>query len=239
MTRHAINSFLAMSVAFANEIATVCEAIGADAGEVARGLKTEMRIGPKAYVSPGAAFAGGTLARDIAFLSEEGRTHGIDLALIPSVAVSNRRHRNWALDRLRTFLGSIEGRKIAILGLAYKAGTSTLRRSSSVELAQALVKAGAQVTAYDPAVPSLPDDIDLDIELHPTIELALNGADAVMVATGWPQFRDADWPKLIGLLPSPIVLDPNGFLAGQLAGRRDVTYASVGRVTSRASGAAS
>jgi UDPglucose 6-dehydrogenase len=236
MTKHAINSFLAMSVAFANEIATVCEAIGADAGEVARGLKTEMRIGPKAYVSPGAAFAGGTLARDIAFLSEEGRSHGLGLALIPSVAVSNRRHRNWALDRLRTFLGSIEGRRIAILGLAYKAGTSTLRRSSSVELAQALVKAGAHVTAYDPAVPSLPDDIDLDIELCPTIELALYGADAVMVATGWPQFRDADWSKLIGLLPTPIILDPNGFLAGRLAGRPDVTYASVGRVTSRATG---
>jgi len=166
MTKHAINSFLAMSVAFANEIATICEAVGADAGEVARGLKTEARIGPKAYVSPGAAFAGGTLARDIAFLSEEARTHGLELALIPSVAASNRRHRDWPLDRLRAFLGEIKGSTVAILGLTYKAGTSTLRRSSSVELARVLAAAGARVRAYDPAVSSLPPDADLAIELR-------------------------------------------------------------------------
>ncbi len=232
MTKHAINSFLAMSVAFANEIATVCEAVGADAGEVARGLKTEARIGPKAYVSPGAAFAGGTLARDIAFLSEEARTRGLELALIPSVAASNRRHRAWPLDRLRVFLGEIKGSSVAILGLTYKAGTSTLRRSSSVELARALAAAGARVRAYDPAVPSLPPDADLAIELSPSLEAALEGVDAAVVATEWPEFRDADWSRLNGRLARPIVLDPNGLLAGQLGGRTDVTYASVGRTTS-------
>jgi UDPglucose 6-dehydrogenase len=236
MTKHAINSFLAMSVAFANEIATVCEAVDADAGEVASGLKTEARIGPKAYVSPGAAFAGGTLARDIAFISKEARAHGLELALIPSVAVSNRRHRAWPLDRLRALLGEIKGSTVAILGLTYKAGTSTLRRSSSVELAGALVAAGARVRAYDPAVPSLPADTDLAIELRPSLETALQGADAAVIATEWPEFRDADWARLIGLLARPIVLDPNGLLAGQLGKRADVTYASVGRTTSRASG---
>ena len=231
MTKHAINSFLAMSVAFANEIATVCEAVGADASEVARGLKSEARIGPKAYVSPGAAFAGGTLARDIAFLSEAAGTHALELALIPSVAASNQRHRAWPLDRLRAFLGKIEGSVVAILGLTYKAGTSTLRRSSSVELARALVAGGARVRAYDPAVSSLPSDADLAIELSPSLEAALQGADAAVVATEWPELRDADWP-----LARPIVLDPNGLLAGQLGGRNDVTYASVGRTISRASG---
>lgn len=236
MTKHAINGFLAMSVTFANEIATVCEVVGADAGEVARGLKTEARIGPKAYVSPGAAFAGGTLARDIAFLSEEARMHGLELALIPSVAASNRRHRAWPLDRLRAYLGEIKGSTVAILGLTYKAGTSTLRRSSSVELARALATAGAHVKAYDPAVRSLPPDVDFAIELSPSLEAALQGADAAVVATEWPEFRDADWPRLIGLLARPIVLDPNGLLVGRLGGRSDVTYASVGRTTSRASG---
>jgi len=236
MTKHAINGFLAMSVAFTNEIATVCEAVGADAGEVAGGLKTEARIGPRAYVTPGAAFAGGTLARDIAFLSEQAQAHGLELALIPSVAASNRRHRAWPLDRLRSLLGKIEGSTVAILGLTYKAGTNTLRRSSSVELARTLAAAGAHVKAYDPAIPSLPADLDLAIELSPSLEAALDGADAAVVATEWPQFRDADWPGLIGLLARPIVLDPNGLLAARLGGRTDVTYASVGRTTSRASG---
>ncbi len=236
MTKHAVNSFLAMSVAFANEIATVCEAVGADAGEVARGLKSEARIGVKAYVAPGGAFAGGTLARDIAFLSNEASKHSLDLNLIRSVATSNNRHRAWPLDRLRSLLGSLEGRSIAVLGLTYKAGTDTLRRSSSLELVRALVEAGANVKAFDPAVRALPDDIEIAFEICSSLEAAIRAADAVVVATEWPVFADADWPRLIELLDRPVFVDANGLLASHLRERSGVTYASVGRTTKLAAG---
>ena len=231
MTKHAINSFLAMSVAFANEIATVCEIAGADADEVALGLKSESRIGPRAYLGPGAAFAGGTLARDISFLAARGRDAGADLALIPAVAISNDRHRNWAFNRLQSLLGPLAGRRVAILGLTYKPGTDTLRRSSSVELARALLAAGATVGAFDPAVAALPPDLALPIELAPSAAAAVAGADAVVIGTDWPEFRQLDWPQLLSTLARPVVVDANGWLKAALGGEANVTYASVGRLT--------
>ena len=159
MTKHAINAFLATSVAFMNEIATICEKVGADAKEVERGLKSEQRIGPGAYLSPGGAFAGGTLARDIMILSSLARDHKVPVALVPAVRESNASHQSWPLRKLRERLGKLAGRRIALLGLTYKPGTDTLRRSAAVELALALRAEGASVAAFDPAVRALPDDL--------------------------------------------------------------------------------
>ena len=234
MIKHAINSFLAMSVAFANEIGSVCEVVGADAAEVARGLKSEARIGQKAYVGPGAAFAGGTLARDIAYLTEAGEAHAVELTLIPSVATSNTRHRGWALRTLQRMLGDIRGRRIAILGLTYKPGTNTLRRSSSVELARALVAAGAVVAAYDPAIPVAPADLDVLLEIAGSAAEAVTGADAVVVATEWPQFKDEDWPAFAAAMAGNVILDAAGMVAAQVAALDGVTYASVGRIARQA-----
>ena len=108
MTKHAVNAFLAASVAFINEIAALCEHVGADAKEVERGLKSEQRIGPKAYLSPGAAFAGGTLARDIAFLSEAGAKHGEPLYLLNAVRASNDAHKQWLQKKLQRAGGPLE-----------------------------------------------------------------------------------------------------------------------------------
>lgn len=226
VTKHAINAFLAMSVAYANEIAAVCEATGADAREVTRGLKTESRIGPKAYVAPGPAFAGGTLARDIAFLSGIGAANDLALTLLPSVAVSNDAHKSWALRSLRHALGGLEGRRVAILGLTYKAGTDTLRRSSAVELARALLAAGARVVAHDPAVKALPDDLPL--ELAGSVELALAGADAAVIATEWPQFKDVAWPVAVSAMQRPIVVDPYGMIRDVMERAPGIAYWRVG-----------
>ena len=142
MTKHAINAFLATSVTFINEIAALCEQSGADAKEVERGLKTEKRIGPQAYLGPGAAFAGGTLARDVVFLKALGQAAGRATPLMDGVESSNREHRGWARRRLLSLLGPLGGRTIAVWGLTYKPGTDTLRRSTAVELCRWLVRAG-------------------------------------------------------------------------------------------------
>src|SRR5438876_873281 len=131
MTKHALNAFLATSVAFTNEIARICEQVGADAREVERGLKSDIRIGRRAYLHPGAAFAGGTLARDLVFLRDTASTIGIDPALLDGVMRSNELHQSWLQNRFSQCIGSPEGKIVAILGLTYKPGTSTLRRSSA------------------------------------------------------------------------------------------------------------
>ena len=159
MTKHALNAFLATSVAFMNEIATVCEQVGADAVDVEKGLKSDVRIGPRAYLHPGGAFAGGTLARDIQFLRDIARRSNLSLPLITGVKESNDAHRKWVGRKIEAIFDDVRGRTIAILGLTYKPGTDTLRRSSAVELCRWLATRGAVVQAYDPAVHALPGDL--------------------------------------------------------------------------------
>src|SRR5262249_31605541 len=134
MVKHALNAFLAVSVTFANEIAAICEKVGADATDVEKALRTEPRIGEKAYVRPGPAFAGGTLARDIQFLSGIAECTHVEALLIESVVPSNRAHRKWAINQLRERLSPLKNRRIAVLGLSYKPGTNSMRRSAAVEL---------------------------------------------------------------------------------------------------------
>jgi len=223
MTKHAINAFLAVSVTFANELAQICEQVGADAKQVERGLKTEARIGPRAYLSPGSAFAGGTLARDVAFLGQLAERHGLSQPLLAGVRPSNEAHKQWPLRRLRELLGSLDGTTIAIWGLTYKPGTDTLRRSSAIELCRALVAAHARVVAWDPAVKQLPADLPITLVADPAA--AVVGASAVVVATEWPQLREVELAQLAATMTRPLVLDANRFLAKQAAG---VEYVAVG-----------
>ncbi len=143
ITKHAINAFLAISIVFADEIAALCESVGADALEVERGLKTEERIGQKAYVKPGSAFAGGTLARDINFLIKIGEEHKRINYLFEAVRESNAHHKDWAKRKCMEYLKDLKGRAITVLGLTYKPGTGALRRSWSVELCKWLNSQGA------------------------------------------------------------------------------------------------
>src|SRR5205814_3611400 len=123
MVKHGLNSFLAASVTFANELATMCERVGADAAEVEKGLRSDPRIGPGAYLRAGPAFAGGTLARDVNFLRTLAQEHDLSLPVMDGIVASNRAHGQWAYRQLQRMLQPISGRTIGVLGLAYKAGT--------------------------------------------------------------------------------------------------------------------
>ena len=147
LVKHGLNAFLAVSVAFANELATIAERVGADAAEVERGLKTERRIGPRAYLRPGAAFAGGTLARDVDYLTQIGEREHVPTHLLRAVRASNDEHRRWARRTLESLVGAdggLDGHVIGVWGLVYKQGTDTLRRSSSVELCRELAARGSR-----------------------------------------------------------------------------------------------
>jgi UDPglucose 6-dehydrogenase len=225
MTKHAINAFLATSVAFINELARICEVVGADAKEVERGLKSEQRIGPKAYLSPGAAFAGGTLARDIGFLLELAREHGRPAHLFSGVRESNECQKNWLRDQLSAVPA---GSTVAVLGLTYKPGTDTLRRSGSVELCKWLLARGVKVRAHDPAVKSQAEEI-AGVELADSAEAALRGADVGVLATPWPEYRTLTPAQVRGVMKRPRVIDPTHFLAAGLAGDPAIAYVAAGR----------
>ncbi len=229
MTKHALNAFLALSVTFINEIAAICERVGADAKEVERGLKSEKRIGPGAYLGPGGAFAGGTLARDIVFLSELGKKLELPTHVIASVKASNDAHRSWARRRLRDLLGDLRGRHIAVWGLTYKPGTDTLRRSSAIELVESLAAEGAVVAAHDPAVRSLPDSLAGSVRLHADATEAAKDADALVVMTEWPLYKEIDGATVAQSLRGKLILDANRFLAQQFAGVSDLRYITVGK----------
>jgi UDPglucose 6-dehydrogenase len=227
MTKHAVNAFLATSVTFINELAAICERTGADAKEVERGLRTEPRIGPHAYVSPGGAFAGGTLARDVAFLRTLGVRLGRPTPLLDGVLASNSAHSLWAQRRLQEDLGILGGTKIAVWGLTYKPGTNTLRRSAAIELCRWLVGQGANVHVHDPAVPSLPADLGVTRHQHPLDAAA--GARALVVATAWPLYRDVDVARLATVAPGVLVLDANRFLGATLGNDSRFRVVAVGQ----------
>ncbi len=228
MTKHAINSFLALSVTYANELARLCERTGANAHEVAQGLKSESRIGPGAYVSPGGAFAGGTLARDVQFLKNLGQQHQENISVIPAILESNQQHKNWAFSKLKQTLGPLKNKKIGILGLTYKPNTSTLRRSGAMEMSQKLILEGAEVVALDPGVS--PSDEELGrVTLQSSAAELFQSADAIVLMTEWSEFQSLDWEFLLPLMNQPIVLDQNQFCADAVTNTKlNIEYYSVG-----------
>jgi len=213
MTKHAINAFLGMSITFINEIASICENIGADAHEVETGLKSETRIGPAAYLSPGAAFAGGTLARDIEFLKYIGSLNNLVNPLISAVRKSNDEHKKWIQRRLFAVLGGLRGKRIAVWGLTYKPGTNTLRRSLSVEMCNWLQEQGAEIAVHDPSKCELPDNWLGEVVRSKTPLGALEGACALVIATQWPEYREINVSDVENIAGQFAVFDSNRFLS--------------------------
>ena len=213
MTKHAINAFLGMSITFINEIASICENIGADAHEVETGLKSETRIGPAAYLSPGAAFAGGTLARDIEFLKDIGSSNNLVNPLISAVRKSNDEHKKWIQRRLFAVLGGLKGKRIAVWGLTYKPGTNTLRRSLSVEMCNWLQEQGAEIAVHDPSKCELPDNWLGEVVRSKTPLGALEGACALVIATQWPEYREINVSDVENIVGQLAVFDSNRFLS--------------------------
>ena len=196
MTKHAINAFLATSVTFANEIASICESVGADAKEVERGLKTERRIGSKAYLAPGMPFSGGTLARDINFLNHKSENLSLDTPLLSAVLMSNNQHKHWAKRKLQQCLGSLSGKTVSVWGLTYKTDTDTLRRSLSVELCDWLLTQGVTVRVFDPVVKHLPERWAGRIAHCAESLHSVSNADALVIGNEHPEFK-----QLIAELP--------------------------------------
>jgi len=229
MAKHGLNGFLAASVSFINEIATLCEASGADVLDVVRALKSDPRIGPRAFLSPGFGFAGGTLARDVQVLKELGQAARTPTPVLDGVLAVNRGRAGLVLRRLTDALGSVAGRRIGVLGLTYKAGTSTLRRSVALEVIESLVGAGACVTAFDPKADRSELDGRLKFDVVEDAYGVARDAAALVVLTEWPEFKQLDFDRLKSVMAEPLILDGKNLLADLGLAARGFRYLGVGR----------
>lgn len=227
MIKYASNALLATLVSFSNEIAGVCERYaGLDEEAVMRGLHLDRRLAPApelcAYLRAGIGFGGSCLPKDVAALRALGARSGAGTPLLDAVAAVNRARPAQVVALLEASLGGLTGRTVALLGVAFKPGTDDLRDSPALAIAEALQKAGASVRAYDPAIAEVPG---LPCVKSPTV--ALTGADAAVVATGWAEFRALSWEALTRGMRTRVVLDGRGVLSG-IPLPSDVTYLRIG-----------
>jgi UDPglucose 6-dehydrogenase len=229
MVKHALNAYLALSITFTNELASIAEQVGANAADIEKALRSDPRIGPNAYVKAGPAFAGGTLARDVQFLSGIAEHEKLETPLIGSILASNRVHGQWSINQLRRRLGPLSGKTIAVLGLSYKPGTDAIRRSPSIDLLRELLADGAKVKVNDPAVRKLPDEFRSGVTMATDAKGAIAGAAAVVVATEWPQFRELIAKDFTDGMDGHLVLDPAAFLSPDISKDPALTVVSIGR----------
>ena len=227
LSKHAVNAFLASSISFANELADLAEVSGADVREVMQVLRHDRRIGAQAFLDPGPGFSGGTLARDVQTLRGLGARASLPTRLLDATLEVNRGRLARLAERVAGACGGLRGATIALLGLTYKPGTSTLRRSASLEFAARLTRAGARVRAHDPQVREASAETR-GVMLAADPYQAAAAADAVVLMTPWPEFRALDFARLRASLARPVLVDAHNFLDRNAAGAAGLAYWGVG-----------
>ncbi|MEK9173137.1 MAG: nucleotide sugar dehydrogenase [Patescibacteria group bacterium] len=232
MSKHAINSFLATSVSFINDIADACEKTGADVLSVSRALRSESRIGPKAFLDAGLGFSGATLGRDLKILMNLANERKLDLPIIKNVFAKNESRKNAAISKIVSHLNSVTDKTIGIFGLTYKAGTKTLRRSRSMEIAQELKKLGATLKLHDPEAEEVEISTYGQFDFSRDPYKIAEGADALIFITPWPSFKNLDLPKLSNLAKSKaLFFDTSNFFWDKEEKIKKIgfTYLGIGR----------
>jgi len=229
MAKHASNAFLAASISFINEMANLCDEVGADALQVAQIMKLDRRIGRYAFVSPGLGFAGGTLGREIRALQKLGRKYRCDTPMMDSVMTVNQARALLVRQRLQRLYDSLECVQVGILGLTYKPGTSTLRRSIALDIISDLIVQGASVKAFDPLA-RLDEVADLPpFEPCPDPYAAAKGSDALVLVTEWAGIHDLDLPRLRAAMRQPVFIDTRNVFDPAEMIRLGFIYSGIGR----------
>ena len=223
--KYAANAFLATKVSFVNAVAAVCEAVGADIGDVVLGIGSDQRIGAE-FLRPGPGWGGSCLPKDTQALVHIAEGAGYDFGLLRGVIQVNEDQRSRVVDKVRRAAGGdLAGRTIAAWGLTFKANTDDLRASPALAIAGAMAAEGAHVRAYDPAIGRPVDGV----EVVTTAYEACSGADALVVLTEWDEFRWVDWTKVADEMRVPAVVDARNLLDRHLLGRHGFSYEGIGR----------
>jgi UDPglucose 6-dehydrogenase len=237
MIKLASNAFLATKISFVNEIANVCEEVGADVGEVARGMGLDRRIGPS-FLRAGVGYGGSCFPKDVSALKMLAGNTGYHFQLLNAVIEVNELQKRRVVNKLLSHLGSLVGRRVALLGLAFKPNTDDMREASSLVLAARLQGEGAEVAAYDPVAADAARDLLAGVELRDSALEALDGADAAVLVTEWPQFAELDWAEAAARMARPLLFDGRNFLDPATLRAAGFEYEGIGRATASAPSAA-
>jgi UDPglucose 6-dehydrogenase len=228
MVKLAANAFLATKISFINEIANVCEETGADVLEVARGMGLDDRIGPK-FLRPGIGFGGSCFPKDVSALKQLAGNSGYHFQLLGAVIEVNELQKRRVIGKLEKHLGSLVGKRVALLGLAFKPDTDDMREASSLVLAARLQAAGATVTAYDPIAEEAARPLLPGVEFAPSALEAAEGADAVVLVTEWDEIVGTDPGALAGAMAGTVVIDGRNALDPDAIRAAGLVYEGVGR----------
>ncbi|MCU1264829.1 MAG: UDP-glucose 6-dehydrogenase [Acidobacteria bacterium] len=228
LTKYAANAFLATKISFINEVANLCEKIGCDVHDVARAMGMDRRIGGK-FLHPGPGFGGSCFPKDTRALASVARQFGSDCLIVDSVIEVNRRQQHSMLAKIEKLVGELSGKKIAVLGLAFKPETDDMREAPSVEIIRGLREQGARVCAYDPVAMSEAEKILPGIEYAEDEYAAVKDADALVFVTEWNQFRALDMSRIRDLMKNPRIADLRNIYDPSDMRELGFAYVGVGR----------
>ncbi len=228
MIKLAANAFLATKISFINEIANVCEETGADVLEVARGMGLDHRIGSH-FLKPGIGFGGSCFPKDVSALKQLAGNSGYHFQLLTAVIEVNELQKRRVIAKLQKHLGTLVGKTVTLLGLAFKANTDDMREASSLVLAARLQADGARVRAYDPVAADEARTLMVGVDFARTALDALTGADAGVIVTEWPEFAELDWSAVGERMPGRLVIDGRNFLDQAAVTAAGFTYEGIGR----------
>jgi UDPglucose 6-dehydrogenase len=229
LTKYAANAMLATRISFMNQIAGLCEAVGADVTQVRRGIGSDRRIG-QAFLFPGPGYGGSCFPKDVKALIRTGAEKTMPLGILSAVEAANHRQKRVLFEKLNKHLGSLRGRVVAIWGLAFKAETDDVRESPALVLIEELLAAGARVQAHDPAaMETAKHQLGSRVTYASHGFDALAGADALAIVTEWLEYRNPDFPRMKQLLKRPLIVDGRNLYDPQKLGRLGFTYDSIGR----------
>jgi UDPglucose 6-dehydrogenase len=230
LIKHASNAFLALKISFINAVANICEAVDADIEEVRQGIGTDSRIGPR-FLRAGIGYGGSCFPKDVSAFKSVAREYGYDFALLDEVHRINEEQRKRFLRKVRSALWTIKGKRLAVLGLAFKGGTDDIRESPAFDIIRGLLNEGAKVCVYDPAAMERAREILCDSVSYAENELSsMRGADALLILTDWEQFGMLDLVQVRQALNYPIVIDGRNLYKPCEMNEAGLTYYSVGRV---------
>ncbi|GEM47588.1 UDP-glucose dehydrogenase family protein [Deinococcus cellulosilyticus] len=229
MIKYAANAFLAVKISFINEVAGLCEKVGADVLEVARGMGLDSRIGPK-FLQAGLGWGGSCFPKDTQALQAIAGEYGYTLPIIHASREVNARQRVLVLEKLQSALKVLRGRTITVLGMAFKPGTDDVRDSPGMELMQVLLERGVHVRGHDPiAIENARNMLaDMDIKWCEDVEESMKEADAILIATDWPEYKHLPWNDLVKHMKTPVIVDARNILS-HYDFDGNVNYIGVGR----------
>ena len=229
LIKHASNAFLAMKISFINAVATICESVGANVEQVCQGIGSDSRIGRR-FLNPGIGYGGSCFPKDLMAFRSVARECGYEFRLLDEVMRINEEQRNRFLRKIRNALWTLRGKRLGVLGLAFKGGTDDIRESPAMALVQCLLQEGCQIAAYDPAAAERARGVlNSSVEFVNSPYEAATGADALLILTEWEEFATLDLKRLQKVLKYSIVIDGRNLYDCKTMAALGFTYYSVGR----------